>query len=108
VAKTWMQRWRKVVTKKYCKHHQNLECGRKLDHNKENEQMSSYNCHKENELLHKAWANYNRENERYNEKIDLDNRVMTSDLMPSWFVTMLVTFNWFMKKDIRFRVLHNS
>jgi len=39
-----MQRWRKVVAKKYCKHRQNLERGRKLDHNKANEQMSSYNC----------------------------------------------------------------
>ncbi len=55
--------------KKNCKHHQNLERDRKLDHNKENEQTSSYNCHKEDELLHKAWANYNRENERYNAKM---------------------------------------
>jgi hypothetical protein len=31
-----------------------IELGKKLDHNKENEQISSYNCHKENKLLHKA------------------------------------------------------
>jgi hypothetical protein len=40
--------------KKNCKHRQNVEHDKKLDRNKENEQMSSYNCHKENELLHKA------------------------------------------------------
>lgn len=83
-----MQRWKKMVTQKNCKHRQNLERDRKLDHKKENEQTSSCNYHKENKLLHKAWANYNRENERYNAKIDLGKQ---GD--DKWFNVIMICYN---------------
>ncbi len=54
VAKTMNAKMKKKWWQKNIASIVKIELGKKLDHNKENEQISSYNCHKENKLLHKA------------------------------------------------------